>query len=126
MNTAASEVDERSGGAGLDSRSGGAGLDSRSGGAGLAAVVGTALVFSWGFIIVKAVPLPAGALAFWRLAIGAAVLVATALVLRTPWPRRRGPMLAAGVAFGVHQLLFIAATQPRRSRSSRCWAPCSR
>jgi drug/metabolite transporter (DMT)-like permease len=86
-------------------------VDVNSRGAGLAAVVATTVVFSWGFIIVKAVQLPAGALAFWRLLIGAGVLVVAAAVLRTPWPRRWGAVAAAGLAFGAHQLVFIAATQ---------------
>ncbi len=79
-------------------------------GAGLAAVVLATMGFSWGYIIVKLIPLSAPVLAAWRLAIGAAVLVAVALALRLP--RRRLWLSAlAGVAFGVHQLLFIEATK---------------
>lgn len=80
-------------------------------GAGLAAVVVATTGFSWGFIIVKAVPLAAGAIAFWRLLIGLGALLLAAAVLRTPWPRRLTPVVAAGVAFGVHQVVFIEATQ---------------
>jgi drug/metabolite transporter (DMT)-like permease len=79
-------------------------------GAGLAAVILAATGFSWGFIIVKAVPLSAPVLAAWRLGVGAAVLVAVALALRLPWGRL-GTAALAGVAFGVHQLLFIEATK---------------
>lgn len=83
----------------------------RSPGAGLAAVVLATTMFSWGFILVKALHLPAAALSFYRLAIGATALSAAALVLRVPWPRHFGPLLGAGLAFGCHQLLFVAATQ---------------
>lgn len=66
--------------------------------------------FSWGFIIVKSVPLSAPVIAAWRLAIGAAVLVAVAALFRLPY-RRLGASALAGAAFGVHQLLFIEATK---------------
>jgi drug/metabolite transporter (DMT)-like permease len=77
----------------------------------LAAVVLATTVFSWGFILVKALALPAAALAFCRVAIGATVLSSVALLLRVPWPRQWRPLLGAGLAFGCHQLLFVAATQ---------------
>lgn len=80
-------------------------------GAGLAAVVVAVLGFSWGFTIVKLVPLEPAALAAWRLALGAGGLGAVALAWRMPWPRLRGATLVAGAAFGAHQLLFIGATQ---------------
>ena len=83
---------------------------SASRGAGLAAVILAATGFSWGFIIVKVVPHSAPVIAAWRLGIGAAVLVAVAAALRLPW-RQLGLSAMAGVAFGVHQLLFIEATK---------------
>jgi drug/metabolite transporter (DMT)-like permease len=73
-------------------------------------VILAATGFSWGYIIVKAVPLAAPVIAAWRLGIGAAVLVAVALALRLPW-RQLGLSAVAGVAFGLHQLLFIEATK---------------
>lgn len=80
-------------------------------GAGLAAVVTAVLGFSWGFTLVKVIPLDPAPLAAWRLGLGAAGLTAVALAWRMPWPRVRGATLAAGVAFGVHQLLFISASK---------------
>lgn len=80
-------------------------------GAGLAAVVTAVLGFSWGFTLVKVIPLDPAALAAWRLGLGSAGLGAIALAWRMPWPRLRGATLAAGAAFGGHQLLFISATQ---------------
>lgn len=80
-------------------------------GAGLAAVVLAMTAFSWGFVIVKVLPLEAAAIATWRLGIGVTVLTVAALLLRTRWPKARRPVAAAGLAFGLHQLLFIAATQ---------------
>jgi len=82
-----------------------------TGGAGLAAVIGATVAFSWGFVIVKSVGLGAPAIAFWRLLIGAAVLALVTVARRDPWPRRLGPLLGAGVMFGLHQLVFIVATQ---------------
>lgn len=80
-------------------------------GAGLAAVVTAVLGFSWGFTLVKVIPLDPAALATWRLGLGSAGLGALALAWRMPWPRLRGATLAAGAAFGGHQLLFIGATK---------------
>lgn len=86
--------------------------DSASGrAAGTGAVVLAATAFSWGFVIVKSLGLPAGTIAFWRLAIGASVLGILAASARLPWPVRFWPVLGAGICFGIHQLLFIAATQ---------------
>lgn len=80
-------------------------------GAGIAALVLALVSFSWGFIIVKVLPMEAAAIATWRLLIASAVLVGAALVLRVRWPWAwRFPVLA-GVMFGGHQLLYTAATQ---------------
>jgi len=79
-------------------------------GAGLAAVVVSVTGFSWGFILVKLIALPPPLLAFWRLVIGAAALLIVALLLRAPFPKLRGSLIVAGLAFGVHQLLFITCT----------------
>lgn len=78
---------------------------------GVAATMIATLVFSWGGVVVKGVGLPAATLAAYRLAIGALFIAAVALWRRTPWPRSRGPLFGAGLIFGVHQLLFVAATQ---------------
>lgn len=67
--------------------------------------------FSWGFTLVKLIPLDPAPLAAWRLALGAGGLSAIALAWRMPWPRVRGATLLAGGAFGLHQLLFIGAAQ---------------
>ncbi|HUH02923.1 MAG TPA: DMT family transporter [Kofleriaceae bacterium] len=80
-------------------------------GAGLAAVVLAVTAFSWGFILVKSIELPPPVLAFWRVLAGATVLTCAAFALRVPWPRRFGMVLLAGLAFGAHQLLYIAATK---------------
>lgn len=80
-------------------------------GGGLAAAVVAVLGFSWGFTIVKVVPLDPAPLAAWRLGLGSAGLGAIALAWRMPWPRLRGATLVAGAAFGAHQLLFISATR---------------
>ncbi len=82
----------------------------RSSGAGIAAVVLTVTGFSWGFILIKEIPLPPPVLAFWRVLGGACFLGTIALILRTPWPRPRLVMTAGG-AFAAHQLVFIAATK---------------
>lgn len=78
---------------------------------GMLAVALAALVFSWGFIIVKALPLPPSAVAFYRLTIAAATLSSVAVAARVPWPSSWPSVLGAGVFFGLHQLLYIAATQ---------------
>jgi drug/metabolite transporter (DMT)-like permease len=80
-------------------------------GSGLAAVVLATTAFSAGFVIVKAIPLEAGALSAWRLGIGGTVLAVAALLLRSPWPASWTMPVAAGAAFGVHQLLFVLATK---------------
>ncbi len=82
----------------------------RSAGPALAVLLGST-GFSWGFVIVKSIGLSAAAVAFWRLLIGGVTLSLIALVLRAEWPRRRGLMIGAGVAFGAHQLIFIPAVQ---------------
>jgi len=82
----------------------------RSTGAGIAAVVLTVTGFSWGFILIKAIPLPPPVLAFWRVLGGACFLGAVALILRVRWPRPR-LVAVAGVTFAAHQLVFIAATK---------------
>jgi drug/metabolite transporter (DMT)-like permease len=69
------------------------------------------MAFSWGFVLVKALELPAATIAGWRLAIGALAL-SFALLVRGP--ASRGPLvpaLGAGLCFGLHQLAFISATQ---------------
>jgi drug/metabolite transporter (DMT)-like permease len=80
-------------------------------GAGVGAVVLAAAAFSWGFVFVKAAGLPTATIAFWRLLIGAAALVVASLVLRAPRPPLYGAVIGAGLCFGVHQLLYTAATQ---------------
>ncbi|MFW6087310.1 MAG: DMT family transporter, partial [Myxococcota bacterium] len=80
-------------------------------GAGVAALVLAVTAFSWGFILVKALGLPAATIGFWRLLVGAAVLIGVAGALRVPWPPVWAPVVGAGVCFGLHQLVFIAATQ---------------
>lgn len=87
----------------------GAGAGDR--GAGLAAVVTAVLGFSWGFTLVKIIPLDPAPLAVWRLALGAGLLAAIAFAWRMPWPRLRGATFVAGAAFGLHQLLYISAAQ---------------
>lgn len=85
--------------------------DAESPRAGLLAVVAASTAFSWGFIIVKALAMPPAALATFRLTIGAVALVGAWRALRRPAPRQWRNLLATGVAFGLHQLVFIAATQ---------------
>lgn len=80
-------------------------------GRGLTAVVLATTSFSLGFVVVKAIPLEAGPLSVLRLAVGAVVLTAAAVVLRAPWPRRWRLPFLTGVVFGVHQLVFTLATQ---------------
>lgn len=79
--------------------------------AGVVAVLVAATGFSWGFVIVKALGLPAGTIAFYRTVIGGAGLAAMAILLRIPRPPRIGAVLAAGGCFAIHQLLFIRASQ---------------
>jgi drug/metabolite transporter (DMT)-like permease len=86
-------------------------LTPREVGAGIAAVILAVTGFSWGFIIVKAVPLPPPVIAVIRLAIGAGVLTVVAVALRLRWPMQWGWVLGAGLAFGAHQLLYMGATK---------------
>jgi drug/metabolite transporter (DMT)-like permease len=81
------------------------------GGLGLAAVAVAAAAFSWGFPLVKLLGLPGATIASARVVIGAAALLVAAPILRAPWPSSWGAVIAAGLFFGVHQLLYIAATQ---------------
>ena len=78
---------------------------------GVAAVVGAATIFSWGFVIAKYLGLPAPVIATWRLLIGARFLAVVAAAMKIPWPSRLPAVIAAGVAFGIHQLLYITASQ---------------
>ncbi len=80
-------------------------------GGGVLAVVVALVAFSWGFPLVKVLPLPAATITTWRLVVGAAVLLGVAVARRAAWPRRAGPVVAAGLAFGLHQLLYAAAIQ---------------
>lgn len=77
----------------------------------MAAVVLALTAFSWGFILVKSIDLPPPVLAFWRVFLAAALLSAVALALRVRWPERWLMVMLAGIAFGAHQLIFIAATK---------------
>lgn len=79
--------------------------------AGVGAVVLAATAFSWGFVIVKYLGLPPATIGFYRLLIGAGVLGAIGFAWRLPAPVRLGPVLGAGVCFGLHQLVFIGAVQ---------------
>ncbi|RMH38450.1 MAG: DMT family transporter [Deltaproteobacteria bacterium] len=83
----------------------------RGRGAGIAAVVAALVGFSWGFVLAKLIAAPPPVIAMWRLAIGAAVLTAIAAALRAPWPRLRGAVLVSGIAFGVHQMLYVTSVQ---------------
>ena len=78
---------------------------------GLVALLLALLVFSLGFPLVKAIPLPAAGIALPRLLLAAALIAVAAVLLRQRWPRPTGPVLVAGLAFGAHQLLYISATQ---------------
>ena len=80
-------------------------------GAGVAAVVVSLTGFSFGFILAKSIALPAPIIAMWRLAIGGGSLALLALVLRVKWPRAYRELFVAGIAFGVHQILYISAVQ---------------
>jgi drug/metabolite transporter (DMT)-like permease len=75
------------------------------------AVAAAGAMFSWGFPLVKLLGMPGSTIAATRVTIGALALCVVALALRTPWPRTWGPTVVAGLFFGVHQLLYIAATQ---------------
>lgn len=79
--------------------------------AGVAAVITATIGFSTGFPIVKGVGLPAVAVSFWRLLIGVVVLGAVGLWLRAPLPRRWRPVVGAGLAFAVHQVVFVQASR---------------
>lgn len=78
---------------------------------GIAAVTVGATAFSFAFIFVKVIGLPPATLGFYKAIIATAVLGVVALVARAPLPKPLGPVLFAGVCFGLHQLIFIAATQ---------------
>ena len=69
------------------------------------------MAFSWGFVLVKALALPASTIAGWRLVIGALSLSIAMLVLRPVGKGPPAPVLGAGLCFGLHQLTFISATQ---------------
>lgn len=85
--------------------------DRLAAGGGVGALVLAATGFSWGFVIVKYLGLPAGTIAFYRTTIGAAALLVAMAVFRVPRPVRLWPVFGAGVCFGVHQLVFIEAAQ---------------
>lgn len=78
---------------------------------GTLAVTLGATAFSFGFILVRLIGLPPPTLGLYRTLIGAAFLGAIALALKVPRPPTMVPVVLAGIAFGAHQLLFIAATQ---------------
>ncbi len=80
-------------------------------GLGIAAVAASTILFSWGFPLVKAMGLPGPTIAFFRLVLGASFLVVVALATGARRPPALGMTALAGVFFGVHQLLYIAATQ---------------
>lgn len=79
--------------------------------AGSLAVGCATVLFSWGFIFAKVIGLPAPVIASLRLVIAGAVLSLIAIAFRVRWAKLRGPVLIAGFAFGVHQLLYISAVQ---------------
>ena len=83
----------------------------RSTPAGITAVLASNLLFAWGFVLAKMIPMPPATLAFWRAAIGAVVLGGVAAAFRLPWPRLSATVVLAGVAFGGHQLLYLAAVK---------------
>ncbi len=78
---------------------------------GIAAVTVGATAFSFAFIFVKVIGLPPATLGFYKAIIATGVLGLAALVLRAPLPKPLGPVFFAGVCFGLHQLIFITATQ---------------
>lgn len=77
---------------------------------GLFALAAAAAMFSWGFVIVKSLGLAPPAIAFARLAIASVFLLGIFFGLKVPRPASWRPILAAGFFFGLHQLLYIAAT----------------
>jgi len=79
--------------------------------AGLAALALALLGFSWGFVIIKLIALPAPAIAFWRLLIGAGALTVAALAMRMRWPGHWRMVVGAGAAFGAHQIAIVLATK---------------
>ena len=79
--------------------------------AGLGATLLASTMFSWGFVIVKYLPLEPATLASYRLAIGASVYLLVARLMKVPRPVGWGNVLGAGLFFGLHQLLYISATQ---------------
>lgn len=79
---------------------------------GVSALVGATFLFSWGFPLTKSAGLPPEVFAFWRLLIGAAVLGGVLVVTRTRLDRGSAPpgaIVAAGLLFGVHQLVAVEA-----------------
>ncbi|QDU86157.1 EamA-like transporter family protein [Planctomycetes bacterium Pla163] len=84
--------------------------ETRAAGSGVSALLLAATLFSFGFVIVKSVGLPPGAIGFWRTLIGVVVLGLACLVWRVPRPVKLLPVLGAGLFFGVHQLLYMEAT----------------
>ena len=78
---------------------------------GVAAVAGASVMFSWGFVVAKGLHLPPPVIATFRLLVGVIFLTALARIRGERWPQRYGAVIAAGLAFGVHQLLYIFATQ---------------
>lgn len=79
--------------------------------AGVAAVITATIGFSTGFPIVKGLDLPAASVGFWRLLVGIVVLGSVAWYTGTARPARWWPVLGGGLAFAVHQLIFIQATK---------------
>lgn len=67
--------------------------------------------FSFGFILVKAVRLPAATTATYRLLLAAAVMGLAIVWRRERFPRLSPAVLGAGVFFGLHQLLYVRAAQ---------------
>ena len=79
---------------------------------GQSAVALAAASFSWGFIIIKSIDLVPSSVAFWRLLGGAILITVIALLFSSSWKELRSPLIIiAGLAFGAHQLLYIAAAK---------------
>ena len=78
---------------------------------GIGAIASAAVIFSWGFSIVKAITMDGPVLAMWRVSLGAAVLTVLAVLFRSRWPRELRFVILAGAAMGLHQVLYIMATQ---------------